>query len=416
MNFLLKIVEGPMKGAEVALVDGLRVKVGSGEACDIVIADGSLPEIAFELDVSATAVTLVSGDDAKALTPFEITEIGTTAIAVGPADGPWQPLRKPEPPKPVAPEEPPKPEAEEAPATPAGTDAETKGEDDATPAEKPRKRSRGFGCLIALLLFAAVIALLWFFWPRIAGAVPQAETARIWTVEKGGVAWEWTKGLYGRCRAKFVKPEPVVVPGPTLAEIADQYGLTLVDGEPPVLRGNLARRTERLAIRALALADNPFVRFDLTDDESLRAAADELLFVVTEGAIKAVAASNRVVMLSGHAASAQDLEKVVRALDADVKGLARLVTEGVSVGGAKPAESENESPVLQLTRPSKGTKSNGAAVYPIAGVLTAPYPCVVMRNGARLVEGAQIGKATLVKIEADKLTLKDGARTFEWRP
>lgn len=414
MNFLLKIVEGPMKGAEVALVDGLRVKVGSGEACDIVIADGTLPEVAFELDISATAVTLVIGDDTKTLTPFEITEIGTTAIAIGPAEGAWQPLRKPEPPKSAAPEEPVKPDA--APA-PAETEEEKPSEDAGKPDEEPKRRRHGLGCLVALIVIAILVALLWYFWPRVSESVPALETARAWTVEKGGVAWEWTKGLCGRCKAKFEKPEPVVIPGPTLAEIAEQYGLTLVDGEPPVLKGNLARRTERMAIRSLALADNPYVRFDLTDDESLRAAADELLFVVTEGAIKAVAASNRVVTLTGHAVSAQELEKAVRALDADVKGIDRLVTEGVSVGGAKPtgAEEQGETAV-HLPRPAKGVRRDPAAVYPIAGILTAPYPCVVMRTGVRLVEGAQIGKATLVKIEADKLTLKEGDRTFEWKP
>ena len=54
--------------------------------------------------------------------------------------------------------------------------------------------------------------------------------------------------------------------------------------------------------------------------------------------------------------------------------------------------------------------------YPIAGILTAPYPCVVMRDGQRVMEGALIGTAVLVKIEADRLRMRDGGTEFEWKP
>ena len=43
MNFLLKIVEGPNKGAEIALVEGVAVTLGKGDDCDIVLADPTLP-------------------------------------------------------------------------------------------------------------------------------------------------------------------------------------------------------------------------------------------------------------------------------------------------------------------------------------------------------------------------------------
>ena len=44
MNFLLKIVEGPNKGAEIALVEGVVVSLGKRDDCDIVLADATLPE------------------------------------------------------------------------------------------------------------------------------------------------------------------------------------------------------------------------------------------------------------------------------------------------------------------------------------------------------------------------------------
>ena len=62
MNWLLKIAEGPMKGAEIALVGGTRVKVGASDACDIVVADATLGEVAFELDVTESGVTLIRPD------------------------------------------------------------------------------------------------------------------------------------------------------------------------------------------------------------------------------------------------------------------------------------------------------------------------------------------------------------------
>mgnify|MGYP003314270966 CR=1 FL=1 len=76
MSWLLKIVEGPMKGAEVALVDGLKVKVGSGDSCDIVVADRSLDEVAFELDATESGVTLTRpSGETQLLAPFEVVSI-----------------------------------------------------------------------------------------------------------------------------------------------------------------------------------------------------------------------------------------------------------------------------------------------------------------------------------------------------
>lgn len=450
MGFLLKIVEGPMRGAEIALVEGLRVSVGSGDDCDIVLADGSLPAHAFELDVTATSVTLVRGDETQALTPFEVVDVGTTAFAVGPADGPWpENLARVARARPVADATGAKPGEPAADATgrlaadatsakPSAAGANSgaatektadratgakpgsgeKGappdETGASPASRARRRGRGFGCLVVVVLLLLLAGLLYFFWPRVRAACPAAETARVSVVEHSLRAWDGAKGLCRAAYARCAKSAPVAAaPGPSLAEIAAQYALTLTERDgAPLLTGNVRRRTERLAIRSLALADSPNVRFDLTDDESLKAAADELLFVVTEGALKAVAASNRVVTLTGRIPTSAALEKAVRALNADVKGIARLVTDGVSVGGPLPTSTADEP----ATAPKRRVAKPSAPDYPIAGILTAPYPCVVLRNGTRLTEGASLGTAVLVTIAADKLTLKDGGSLIEWKP
>ena len=412
MSFLLKIVEGPSRGAEIALAEGLRVSVGSGDDCDIVLADGSLAAKAFELDVTPDSVTLVKGEETETLAPFAPFSVGTSTFAVGPADGDWPTglaeLVRETREKPAAPAAPTAGTKEVAEAT------ETKADSDA--AETDRKH-QGRGCLVSAVIFFVVLLLLsaalYFLWPKIAASCPAAEKGRVTLVEKSRAVWNWAKDSCRRLKAKCEKVPPVVVPGPSLAEIAAQYGLSLSEKDgAPLLSGNLRRRTERLAIRSLAQADNPAVRFDLTDDESLRSAANELLFVVTEGALKAVTASNRVVTLEGGIPTAAALEKAVRALAADVKGVERLDTTGVIVGGPAPTAAATPSVQATRTRTAKASSPD----YPIAGILTAPYPCVVLRNGLRLTEGASIGTALLVKIEADKLTLKDGGATVEWKP
>ena len=430
MNWLLKIVDGPMKGAEIALLGGRRTSVGSDDACDLVIADQSLAAKAFELDVSDTAVTLVAaGGEAKVLQPFEVRTFGTTAIAVGPAEGPWQPLVYPKDAEEKADDlaekaEEPKKEADKPEAPAAETEVAPAAEPDKdAAAETPAKRRRGCGCgcLTMLLLLGVVAFLLWFFWGRIVAKWPVAETYRAKTVETAKDWWQAGRSL-------VVKPAPVVEKGPTLAEIAATYGLAYVPADgtdaPARLSGNVARRAERLGIRALALADDPTVKFDLTDDETLRTSADELLFVVTEGALRAVAASNRVVSLKGYAPDAARLEYAVRALAKDVAAIARLDTSRVSVGGTPPKEVA-ETPFAAVRSAEKSEEKDAAAAprdvtvrrdYPIAGILTKPYPCVVMRNGLRLCEGAQVGTAQIVSIAADRLTLREGKTEFEWRP
>ena len=48
MNFILKIIQGPNAGAEIALVAGTTVSFGRGESCDIVLGDQMLPDQAGE--------------------------------------------------------------------------------------------------------------------------------------------------------------------------------------------------------------------------------------------------------------------------------------------------------------------------------------------------------------------------------
>lgn len=405
MNWLLKIVEGPLKGAEVALVDGRRVSLGSDDACDIVVGDAALAAQACELDVSGTGVTVLTPDGAAtALKPFEVRTFGTTAFAVGPVDQPWGDLVYPPPEAPDAPvPAPSEPSAEPEAAEPPPAEAEA----------APKRRHGCLGTLLVLLLLlVGALALLHCCRASIEARWPQV--ARFRAEVESAVQGQWGR-WFGMARPASVP----VAKGPTLPELAAQHGLALVETNGVrQLAGNVRRRTERLAIRALALADDPSVQFNLTDDETLRASADELLFVVTEGALKATAASNRVVTLAGYAPSAAKLERALRALAADVPGIERVETKAVQVGGPAPAgtvAAEVAPDAPKGGRPRAGQERK-RTVEPIAGILMHPYPCVVLRTGLRLAEGAQIGTATIVRIEADRLILRDGKTEFAWRP
>lgn len=391
MEWLLKIVEGPMKGAEIALVEGVTVAFGSGDDCDIVVRDATVPARACEFVSDATGVRIaVGGGAAEPLPSFEVRSFGTTSFAVGPVSGEWLELLRPA--RAVASESAP-------PAAPAAVPAPAPASEEEAPPS-----CRRAGCLlVTLLLLVLAAVLVWLFWP--------------WLRERGRI-------LANRPSAS---PAAVSVIRLPLSEIARQHGLSLTNGPTaaPLLVGNLRRRTERLAVRALALASDPSVRFDLTDDETLLASSSELVFACSDGALKVDAAADRSVTLSGYAPSFRALESALRALNADVRGIEKVDTSRVRIGGAAP-EAVAKTPFVREELPGERpvvaipahTPEPAAARrdYPIAGILTAPYPCVVMRSGLRLVEGAQIGEAVLVKIEADRLLLQEGSGVVEWRP
>ena len=393
-----------MRGAEVALLADTRLKVGSSADCDIVINDASLAPFAFELEVSESAVTLITPDGTQTqMKPLEIRDFGTTAVAVGPADEPWGELVRPA------------PEAEEQKPEPAAEPAEP------SPAADAGKKRRSCGCLLILVVVCLLLSGLaaWIAWFEPTGEYRERTVA--WSKQ----AYAWSKQQVG----KWTNREQPVAETPaatkvSLKDLAAQHHLTLGEEDGTVvLSGNLRRRTERLAIRALALAADPSCRLRLTDDETMLRASGELLFAYTDGTLKAVAASNGVVTIVGHAPDAAALERALRTLDAEVKGIVRVEASGVQVGGSAIVRQEGPEKVPFVTEPARSSAPSAAPPvkkptrdYPIAGILTAPYPCVVLRDGHRVMEGALIGTAVLVKIEADRLVMKDGSSEFEWKP
>ena len=406
MNYLLKIVQGPHAGAEIALVEG-SVTFGSSDACDIVLADSSLPAEAFALEASDAGVTLKALPDgeARALDLYTLFTFGNSSFAVGENGVPWPELKAPPPPPPP---EPPAeaPDAEtESPAPQPAPAPEAP-----SPAAKPQRR--GLGCIptlvLALLLFFAgffVCHYLTWYWPDspVFGR-PDAAPAREASPAQSAV-------------------EPAA-PEKSLADWAAEHGVAVSerDGET-VLAGNFTNRTERLLFAQDAYARDQDLSLDLSDDETLRAGVEEVLFAQSEGRVKLATATNRVVKLVGRARSRAELLQTVAAICTDVNRVrvvddtAVVCDDGQRTKG--PTRYQALSPQAARHHPFVTPAAKPGMPEPkcpVAGVILMPYPCLVLRDGSRAAEGSMVGEFKVEKIEADKVTLKRGEETVTWKP
>ena len=396
MSFLLKIVEGPNKGAEIALVDGVAVTLGKGDDCDIVLADRTMPDAPLKVEASADGVTA----DGEALEPFAVKTLGATSFAVGPADAPWGELKWPQTESKGV--EAQKPESQKGgdagPEAPRPQDPE---------ASSPSSGKRGgcCGCLVALLLLLlALVGLAWFFRDEVK---PHAESL-------------WERACNCVQGAEDLQPrdaQPV-----SLKSIAEKYGLEFSDDSGLAkISGNLRTRRDRLAATAEAYQAQPGVALDLSDDESFHASAEDALFTLSEGALKVAAATNRVLTIIGSTPSPLSLKKMLKALNSDLPKLRNVDATGVVIGGIAAAS----GPEVPDTRRDGAASSFGsrpeskkktAPSFPVCGILTKPYPYLVMRDGRRIMEGASIGDGVIVKIDADSVVISNSTGRFTWKP
>lgn len=427
MNFILKIVEGPNKGAEIALPEGVAVKLGKSDACDVVLADATLPEAAMTLKAAPDGVTL----DGEPLEAFTVVARGATAFALGPADAAWGELKWP--------------------ARETGNGERT-GDENAiasdvshlTPEEKqapaasPRekaspqgKKKRGgcCGCLAALLLLFVVLGVLgWFFRdqakPWLEQAKPYGETvlARI-SGRSGETVAPVPSGDSADAAGPDVSGDAGDAGAPPDETVARRYNLVSTNrAGRTVLVGDFATRAERLAATAEAYAAKAGVELDFADAESLRAAAAETLALVGEKELRVAAVTNRVLVLAGTATA---LRRTLEALAADLPKLRGVDVSGISLaarnaetasapGDGTPYASQDAG-TRALHTARLATKKNAPSL-PVCGILTTPYPCLVLKSGARVMEGAPIGESVILKIEADTVTLTNSAGRFTWKP
>ena len=191
-----------------------------------------------------------------------------------------------------------------------------------------------------------------------------------------------------------------------------------------MLVGDFATRAERLRATAEAYAAQPGIELDFADDESLKTAAEDTLAMLSESRLRVVAATNRVVALSGRAAN---LRRALDALSADIPKLrnvdvagieslkvGKLKVESSGVGGADPQDASSRP--LRASAASASLRDKKALSLPVCGILTTPYPCLVLRSGARVMEGAPFGDWTVAKIAADSVTLTNAEGSVTWKP
>jgi len=417
MNFLLKIVEGPNKGAEIALVKDVAVTLGKGDDCDIVLADPTLPEAPFQVSASDDGVAI----DGEALPPFHVKTAGSTSFAIGPADAPWGELVWP------------KAEPTEAPA-PSGDvhedqPAQPEREEETPPSEEKPKRGC-LGCIIWILVFSLVLslvlaALAWFFREQIR---PHAENA--WEKVRATGWFTWKDGDPGEAGSAKPSGQPVQTTAATIESVAAKYGLSITNiAGRAVVCGNMRTRAERLAATAEAYAAKPGVDLDISDDESFATAAADALFTLTEGALKVVVATNRFLVISGFAPSAPELTKTLEALAADMPRLRNVDVRAVSfaepIASMPPPQTSSWKAPAVLGRPAavppavaQKIKAHTQAMptFPVCGILTTPYRCLVMRDGRRIMEGSAIDDCVIVEIGADSVTLTNSTGRFTWKP
>ena len=412
MNYLLKIVEGPNKGAEIALPDGVAVTLGKGDGCDIVLADPTLPEKPVSLEAGEGGVSA----DGEALEPFAVKTLGSTSFAVGPAGSPWGALKWPA-------EESKTRETGEGKQEEAGSSqvsspvqpSEEKSGDDAAPPKGKRRIGWGCGCLVAVLVaFAALALLAWLFRDH-----PKAGRFK----EK---AVELYEGIAGKSGGDGETPPATLEDA--LAALAEKFGLSMDSRDGSFsLSGNMKTRRERLQATAEAYQTMPGIALDLSDDESFRASAEDAVFTLSEGSLKVVSATNRVLSLAGATQSPQSLGRILKALAADLPKMRDADVSGVRFDAALPVSAGDSAnsgysgysgKPAKSGKPGRGTaaKAKAAPQFPVCGILVSPYPCLVMQNGMRILEGASIGENTILKIEADAVTVTNSTGRFTWKP
>ena len=411
MSVLLKIVEGPNKGAEAALVEGVAVTLGKNDECDIVLADASLPNTPVKIETTAEGVSI----DGELIAPLHVKTLGGTSFAVGPANEPWGKLVWPqaEVPEEKPAEESPVPVAAEAEKQPAGEE----------------KKSSSHGCLIwfivLLLLSASLVGvgycLRGWLMPKVEPYRPQAVAAWNWTSDHAKMAYSWCadKGavLYGKV---VTRNEEIVEPEKDAAEViaelalANGLDITEVDGRLAV-SGNLKTRAERLAITAEAYAALPCVELSLSDDESLKTAVEDTLGLIGANGVRLVTVTNRVAVLEGRSA---DFPMIVSRICQEVPKISTIVapmsSSATDVESDAAGDETKPHAVQQVATPHK--QKTAMPQLPVCGILTAPYPCLVTKNGARIMEGAGIGEWTVRKIDADSVVLEGPGGRFVWKP
>lgn len=401
MSFLLKIVQGPNAGAEVALTEGVTLSFGTSTECDIVLNDASLAPQAFELEITQERVVFIQNGRTLKLDPYHVKFVGTTALVVGPLEGGWKDLLWPD--------------LTATTTTDATETAEDSLVEEAPPQGSP-KRSRMWRILICLLLLLLGGAIGFAFWKYPDGS--KAITLRSWT---------WVKTT---CGALFSSDEPTpatttTTPKVSLDAVAKAYGFTVSQqGAMTIATGDFKTRVDRLTATAKAYAAHPGLQLDFSDEETLKTAMEQQLDLLTEGRLQVVRVEGRKVSLSGTVASEAALKRYLTSIQTDVPKVQAMDCSQVVVPVHPPvvtptvAKRVSKKPPKVASAPTKPTTSTQSKhpEMPVVGILSVPYPCLVLSDGSRAMEGARFNQYVIETIAADHVILRGEQGSFVWRP
>ena len=127
--------------------------------------------------------------------------------------------------------------------------------------------------------------------------------------------------------------------------------------------------------------------------------------------------------IAGSSRSPLLLKKTLEALNADLPKLRNVDTSGVVISplmartdGAGAGDGEQADGIFSTRTPRRTSKKPASPTLPVCGILTTPYPCLVMRDGRRIMEGATIADSVIVEIGADSVTLTNSTGRFTWKP
>ena len=138
-----------------------------------------------------------------------------------------------------------------------------------------------------------------------------------------------------------------------------------------------------------------------------------------ETGLAVASVADRTAVLSGTVDTPAALSAALDALRADVPRLDSVDASAVSFRTpavlAPPAEdAAAASPAPRSRRASRAAAQ--PASLPVCGILTTPYPCLVLQNGNRVFAGATLGDSTVVSIAPASVVLTNSNGTFTWQP
>ena len=365
MKWIFKVIQGQHKGAELALPAGCCFTAGRAAACDLVLLDATLPAEAFTLECTEKerfltplmeGVLLGAQPLAKGvrvpLPLYTIVSAGMTQFCLGEAGKPWPMLRTMRRKRPPG-----------APHT-------------------FRSRAWFAGRSLGLLALktAGVLALL------LAGAVI---AGRLLVQESGNL-----EQTLEQMRVRSAQ---------TPETLAAHYRLHLVHtAEQCHLSGNVSTRALRDEIRARLFAIAPDATAEITDDETLHAAAETVIQLMEEPHLGIAAATNRTLVLCGKASSSGALDETVALLRSELPYLQRIETAAVEPipAGKRPVERVQSAAV----RPK----------LPIVALVLSPCPSVILKDGSRHVQGSSVNGYTIVNISADGVDLDCAGERCRW--